>query len=234
MIDRIEMAFETQNNFISNASHELRTPLTAIVGEADYALSRIRTAEEYRQSLQQITSQAAKLQHLTKGLLELAQTGFDGEKIEWEQVRLDQLLYDVKDNADSILPDNKIVVCIRQLPEDENRMQISGSYDLLRIAISNIVLNACKYSNNKDVALQLSFDEKYGRITVIDHGIGIPTEELKYIYDPFFRASNVQDYEGYGIGMPLSHNIIRLHRGKIDVVSHPGEGTTVDVVLPLS
>lgn len=233
MIDRIEMAFETQNNFISNASHELRTPLTAIVGEADLALSKERSSEEYRKSLHSIISQAEKLQSLTKGLLGLAQTGFDGKKIDWSPVRMDQLVYDVKENIDSLLPDNQVKVSLLQLPEDENRMYCTGSYDLLKVAVGNIVLNACKYSDNEEVSLDLSFSRKYATITVADQGIGIPPEDLKHIYDPFFRASNVQTYEGYGIGMPLSHNIIRLHKGKIDVISNPGEGTIVHIHLPI-
>jgi signal transduction histidine kinase len=234
MIDRIEMAFETQNNFISNASHELRTPLTAIIGEADYALSKERTPGEYKQSIQHIATQSARLQHLIKGLLDLAQTGFDGKKLAWQQLRLDQLIYDVKENADTILADNRIVVSIHNLPADESKMTITGSYDLLKIAIGNILLNACKYSGSDKVTLQLLFEEKYAVITVTDTGIGIPADELGHIYDPFFRASNAQSYEGYGIGMPLSNNIIRIHKGKITVSSKVGTGTTVQIFLPLT
>ena len=57
---------------------------------------------------------------------------------------------------------------------------------------------------------------------------------MRYIYDPFFRASNTTSYEGYGIGMPLSFNIIRMHKGKLTVSSVEGEGTTVQIQLPLS
>ncbi len=233
MIDRIEMAFETQNNFISNASHELRTPLTAIVGEADFALSKERSVQEYTQSIQHIQTQAARLQHLITGLLDLAQTGFDGKKMAWGKVRLDELVYDVKQNADAIFPDNRIMVSLMQLPADENYMTITGSYHLLKVAISNIVLNACKYSDNEKVSLQLVFEESMAVITVTDTGIGIPAEELKQIYVPFFRASNTQSYEGYGIGMPLSYNIIRLHKGRIEVRSQVNTGTSVSIFLPL-
>jgi signal transduction histidine kinase len=233
MIDRIEMAFETQNNFISNASHELRTPLTAIIGEADFALSKERTPVEYQQSVQHIAAQAARLQHLIKGLLDLAQTGFDGKKMEWKPLRIDQLVYDVKDNAAAFIPNNRIQVSLGNLPTDESRMMMTGNYDLLKVAISNIVLNACKYSGDDKVTLQLLLEERYAKITVTDTGIGIPAADLKHIYDPFFRASNAQSYEGYGIGMPLSHNIIRLHGGKIEVHSEEGAGTTVDIFLPL-
>ena len=234
MIDRIEVAFESQNNFISNASHELRTPLTAILGEADYALTKDRSIEDYKHSMLQISGQAARLQHLIRGLLDLAQTGFDGKKLNWENMRLDELVFEVKHSVDAIIPGNDIVVCVGQLPDEEHRLYISGSKDILKVAISNILVNACKYSGNQRVELQLAFDEQYGIITVKDNGIGIPESELKYIYDPFFRASNTNSYEGYGIGMPLSFNIIRLHKGKMNVSSKEGEGTIVEIKLPLS
>lgn len=234
MLNRLETAFEIQNNFISNASHELRTPLTAIVGEADLALAKPRSIEEYQQSLQQIILQAEKLQQLTKGLLALAQTGFDGKRQLWEMIRIDQLIFDVKDNCDAILPQNNIKIWLDKLPNNEEGVSIKGNADLLKIAITNIVLNACKYSDNKEVTISLLINLQEAVIKIEDAGIGIPKEELKNIYDPFFRASNTKKYDGFGIGMPLSNNIVQLHKGTIAVQSSINVGTTVQISLPLN
>jgi signal transduction histidine kinase len=233
MLNRLETAFEAQNNFISHASHELRTPLTAIIGEADLALSKERTAEDYQYSLRQIAQQAEKLQTLSKGLLALAQTGFDGKADTWENVRLDQLLFDVKTDCAAILAGCQIQVGVDDLPADEESVSINGNYNLLKIAINNLVLNACKYSGNKPVNLRLLLEGGEAIIVVKDDGIGIPGDELKHIYNPFFRGSNTKAYEGYGIGMPLSNNIIRLHKGTIEVKSIVDVGTEVNVYLPL-
>ncbi len=233
MLNRLETAFESQNNFISNASHELRTPLTAITGEADFALYKQRSVEEYRQSLQKIVQHSEKLKELTTGLLALAQTGFDGKKQTWETIRLDELLFSVKANCDAILPGNNVQVSIDAMPEEEENTHVRGNYDLLKIALSNILMNACKYSDNKPVTLQLQFGKKNVVITITDKGIGIPKAELKNIYDPFFRASNAKVYDGYGIGMPLSKNIIRLHKGRIYVESEVNKGTVVEIHLPV-
>lgn len=233
MLDRLETAFETQNNFISNASHELRTPLTAITCETEFALSKERTTGDYKQSLQHIALQTTKLQNLIHGLLNLAQTGFDGKKIHQQQVRIDELLFDVKANVDNIVPGNKLEVVFPKFPDDEKKLEITGIPELLKIAISNVVLNACKYSDNKRVLLKLLLEDNTAKIIVEDTGIGIPAAELKYIYDPFFRASNTGKYEGFGIGMPLTRNIIRLHKGIIEVTSGLQEGTTVAITLPL-
>ncbi|MFC4262343.1 ATP-binding protein [Ferruginibacter yonginensis] len=233
MLGRLEAAFEIQNNFISNASHELRTPLTAIVAEADLALAKERSVAHYQQSLQQIITQAEKLQQLTKGLLALAQTGFDGKQQLWETIRIDELIIEVKNNCDAILPQNNIKIYFEHLPTDEAAVSIKGNADLLKIAISNIVLNGCKYSNNNVVSIALSVQQQLAEIIIKDSGIGIPQYELKNIYDPFFRASNTKNYDGFGIGMPLSNNIIQLHRGKISVRSAINVGTTVTIQLPL-
>ena len=231
MLDRLETAFETQNNFISNASHELRTPLTAIVAEADYALSHDRSTDTYKQSLDNIMKQAGKLQHLTKGLLSLAQTAFDGKKQSWGIIRIDELLFDVKENTSAIF-NNKILIDLPELPENDSDVSIAGNYDLLKIALGNIILNACKYSNGAMVSVKLTLQKKQVSITVTDRGIGIPAQEIRHIYDPFFRASNTNNFEGYGIGMPLAQNIIRMHHGKIIVNSKINEGTVVSIILP--
>lgn len=233
MLDRLETAFETQNNFVSNASHELRTPLTAIVAEADYALSKERTIDVYRQSLQQILQQADKLQHLTKGLLSLAQTSFDGSKQRWEKVRIDELLFEVKDNTTEILPKSNICVQLPELPVHEDDIMVYGNQDLLKIALGNIIINACKYSNNAPVWIELAFKNRHAAIIISDKGIGIPEKEIPHIYDPFFRASNAKNFEGYGIGMPLSEKIIRLHKGTINVQSKVNEGTVITISLPI-
>lgn len=234
MLNRLETAFEAQNNFISHASHELRTPLTAIIGEADYALSKERSPEAYRHSLQQIIQQAEKLQVLSRGLLSLAQTGFGGKAYVPETVRLDQLVFDVKDDCNAILPGNKVCVEMENMPVEAEGLSVTGNHALLKTAVNNVVLNACKYSNNQPVTLRLRVEGDRAVVTVKDRGIGIPAGELKYIYDPFFRASNTGRYEGYGIGMPLSNNIVRLHKGSIQVNSEAGRGTEVRISLPLN
>lgn len=232
MLDRLETAFETQNNFVSNASHELGTPLTAIIGEAELALNKPRQEQEYRQSLQVILKQAERLEHITKSLLHLAQTGFDGKKTSLETIRTDELIFAVKTAIDLINPENKVEIDYALLPEDEDKLLVSGNQQLLQLALSNIVQNACKYSNNAPVSVALAATDKHNMIIIKDNGIGIPAQDLPFIYDPFFRASNTVGYKGYGIGLPLARNIIRLHGGNIIVNSSEQKGTEIRVLLP--
>lgn len=233
MLDRIETSFETQNNFISNASHELRTPLTAIIGEADVALSKPRQREDYIETLKIILQEAEKLDNKTKALLFLAQTGFNGKIQKFEKVRIDQLLWDVKENLESMNSKNKIFFDMELLPESPLKLKVNGNIQLLHLAFSNIISNACKYSNFATVTVSIGASDDFVYIITKDTGIGIPENEIKYIYDPFFRASNTKNYEGYGIGLPLTRNIIRMHNGKILVNSTENQGTIVQITLPI-
>lgn len=232
MLDRLEMAFETQNNFVSNASHELSTPLTAIIGEAELALSKERDCVSYRSAVSNMLREAERLEHITRSLLHLAQTGFDGKKESWDIVRTDELLFAVKHVIDRITPDNKVEIDYSLFPEEEEKMNVLGSFQLLELALSNIVSNAVKYSSNRPVSLALAATNSKNIIIVRDLGIGIPVPDMPYIFSPFFRASNTQPFKGYGIGLPLTKNIIRMHKGEIIVNSRMGEGTEIRVELP--
>ncbi|WPQ64719.1 HAMP domain-containing sensor histidine kinase [Chitinophaga sancti] len=234
MLDRLETAFETQNNFVSNASHELGTPLTAIIGEAELALNKQRSDAEYRQSIQVILGEAERLEHITKSLLRLAQTGFGGKGQQRERIRVDELIFSVKDTIDQINPENQVEIDYSMLPEDEAKLFILGDAQLLHLAFSNIVQNACKYSDNHPVSVALAATDTNIILLIQDQGIGIPASELPFIYDPFFRASNTSGYKGYGIGLPLSRNIIRLHGGNIIVNSQQGKGTEIRITLPVA
>lgn len=232
MLDRIETSFETQNNFISNASHELRTPLTAIIGETDVVLSKPRQVDDYIESLKIILQEAEKLDNKTKALLFLAQTGFNGKVQKKEKVRIDQLIWDVKENLESLNSKNKIHLDMELLPENPLKLKVFGNTQLLHLALSNIISNGCKYSDFKIVTVSIGASDDFVYIIIKDTGIGIPEDEIQYIYDPFFRASNTKNYEGYGIGLPLTRNIIRMHNGKIFVNSIQNQGTTVQITIP--
>jgi signal transduction histidine kinase len=232
MLDRLETAFDTQSNFISNASHELRTPISIISGEAELAMASGQLPEVHKQSLSAIISEADKLQEIISGLLYLAKTSADKGKQPKERVRMDQLLMNIKKIIDQVNPKCELRLTFDDLPEEENELTVMGYEHLLQLAFSNIVTNACKYSDNKPVRIHLKTSNKHVVINVLDEGIGIPEQEKKYIFEPFFRASNTHFYEGHGVGLPLALKIIRLHRGTIDIRTEVNSGTDITVLLP--
>jgi signal transduction histidine kinase len=234
MLNRLETAFETQNNFISNASHELRTPLTIISGEVELAMKSDADGQDRYLALAKIKDESDRLEHILTSLLGLAQTGFNGKNHPWELVRIDELLWDIKRTVNQVHPESKIEIDFSNLPAEEDQITIKANINLLKLAIANIVSNACKYSNNKPVLVTLESKLNILSIAVKDQGIGIPPGDVQHIFEPFYRASNTSDFKGYGIGLPLSLNIIRLHRGSIAISSIENIATEIKVLLPVN
>jgi len=231
MLDRLETSFEIQANFINNASHELKTPITTIIAESEIALLKEREPAEYEEALHNIQKQATRLGNLTESLLKLTQTGYDGTKQVQDNARMDELLMDVKCELDKMYPDNRITIRVNSMPDDEAYLTLPCNRPLLELAISNIISNGVKYSDNEEVFVTLSANLKSIKIVITDIGIGIPPEDIPYLYEPFFRGKKASRYNGYGLGLPLAMKIIRMHKGELAVQSEPGKGTMVSIIF---
>lgn len=232
MLDRLETTFELQRNFISNASHELRTPLTSILGEAEVIQQAPRTTEDYVKSIGIMHHEALKLEEVTSSLLRLSQISYEGKKQKIEPLQLDELLMSIKINFDKRMPGNQVKIMVQPADDNPDIYTFMCSDIWMELALTNIIQNSIKYSDNKEVLVTLSFNDDDLFINISDYGIGIPEKDLEHIYEPFFRASNTSKYTGYGIGLPLASRIIRLHGGKMKVHSRPNEGTKVFVQFP--
>lgn len=226
MIERLEITFKSQKNFISNASHELNNPLTAILGEVEITLSKERSALEYKDALDRIGTEAEKIDLLTKDLLSLAQTDLDISGESLQEIDISELLQEIKRSFDKTDYNGRI-----ELNKSEVPVIMTGNKHLLQIALKNIQENACKYSKEK-VIVTLTRDEKNVVITIQDHGIGIPEEDLPNVLQPFFRGKNAFSGKGHGIGLSLADRIISQHKGKTAIYSRLNEGTEVIVYLP--
>lgn len=226
MLGRLEYAFDMQKTFISNASHELKNPLTAIMGETEIALIKERKIEEYIDSLTKIGVEADRLNLLIKNLLCLAQADSDVVEAKQEKVYLDELLEEIKDSLEKT--DYKGRVEFR-LGSERQLFCIAGIHELLKIGLSNLIDNACKFSGDELVDVFLRNDDDEILLTISDKGIGIPDEEINNIFQPFYRASNVVSYKGTGIGLALAQKIITLHNGRILFTRNEGQGTKVQI-----
>ncbi|GEP49542.1 two-component sensor histidine kinase [Flavobacterium noncentrifugens] len=231
MLDRLETSFEIQANFINNASHELKTPITTIIAESEIMLLKTRQPEEYQEALTNIYNQATRLGNLTESLLKLTQTGYDGQKQVKDIARLDELLMDVKAELDKLQPGNRVSLRLDDLPEDDSLLLIPCNKPLIELALSNIISNGVKYSNNEPVFVTIGANQKYLTVTITDIGIGIPAEDIPHLYEPFFRGKEASRYNGYGLGLPLAMKIIRMHNGELKIQSQPDEGTIVTIVF---
>jgi len=234
MLDRLEEAFDMQNTFISNASHELRTPLTSIIGELEVALMKARDAPEYRRVLHSILDEARLLARLSNGMLQIAHASFDISKIKLSPVRFDDIVFQASDEAKKRHANAHIEISFKDLPDDENKLMCRGNEPLLLIALLNIFENACKFSSGEQIVLGLiTTQQQEIQLQVKDKGRGMTESDLKKIFVPFWRADNVRDISGHGIGLPLAEKIIRLHKGNIQVDSQLKVGTEVTITIPV-
>lgn len=235
MLDRLETSFEMQSTFVSNASHELRTPLTAMIGELEVALMKPREQEEYQRVLQSTLEDARLLAELSNGLLQIAQASIDSSKITYASLRFDELVWMAHDQAVKRQPNTHFDINFENMPEEEDRLLVKGNEALLLIAIVNVLENAAKFSPaGHHVVVLIAVEKDRVLLKVRDKGLGIAEEDLKHVFVPFFRAYNVRNITGHGIGLPLTERILKLHRGTISVNSIIHEGTEVVVSLPQS
>lgn len=232
LLDRLKESFELQRRFISNASHELSTPLTLISSQLEISLQRHRTEEEYRHAMYTVLQDVRHMSALVQTLLKFATASGNAGGLNIDLVRIDEILMRLP--AEMKKKDNDYVVTLRfnDLPENETTLLVLGNEELLFTAISNIVVNACKYSPDKVASVSLSLESRKFIIEVADKGIGIAQNEMDNIFQPFYRAGEPNAVVGFGLGLSLASRIIKLHKGTIDVVSTAGQGSTFTVVLP--
>lgn len=212
IVDRIDAAYQSEKAFISNASHELNNPLTAIQGECEISLMKERSPGEYQAALRRIDSETKRIIQLIKHLLFLSHGDKEILKSAVEPICLADFLMQFSSGRISFSPDNFSYM-------------VNANPHLLKIAIGNIVSNACKYSGDQPVEMRL----RIGELAIQDWGIGIPPEELERIYQPFYRGSNTREYAGHGIGLSLSLRILHTYGAKVRVMSELGKGTTVTI-----
>jgi len=230
LLDRLESAFETQKSFINNASHELRNPLTAILGEAELAVSKSRTNEEYVTSLKTILNEAEILNSTVNNLLQLSKISVQDMGLTYKKVNLVMFLKSVRESYEFINPDHQLKFDIDEIKDHD----VLCNQNLLKTALINIWDNACKFSSNHPVEIKAYLEEHNIVLKVIDHGVGIDAADLNKIATPFYRGKNVINVKGSGIGLSLSAKIIELHKGKLSIDSVLNQGTTVKVLIPIA
>ncbi len=231
MLERLEYAFTMQKSFVSNASHEFRTPISIMRAEIELIMMQERKPEEYVKMLAAIKNDLNRLTRLSNSLLDLAQANLDWSLLKFSALRIDELVMQAKADLNRKSPDYIINIGFKELPDDDKDLTVLGHEYLLGIAFSNLMENACKFSANKTVDLQIACSP--GRVSLFftDAGIGIPLEEQAKIFEPFYRGSNAIDRPGHGLGMSLVKRIVDIHGGNINIESRPGVGTTFQVVL---
>ncbi len=232
MLERIEQSFILQKMFVANASHEFRTPLTSMKGQIEVLLLHKRTEEEYKRTFNSLLEDIQSLISLINGLTELAKANADFPNTNLIPISIVDVIMDTKEELIKRNPNYKIQLKWGDFPEEEPLLEMIGDYSLLKSAFSNLLDNACKFSHDETCEIVVTFHKLSIEVNIIDHGMGIHKEELKHVFEAFYRSNESRHVPGYGIGLSLVKKTIDLHHGKINIQSEYNVGTKIQVILP--
>jgi signal transduction histidine kinase len=233
LLDRVEQAFRVQRLFLSNVSHELKNPLQAIRSQLDVALSRERDPAAYRAALQSVLDDVDAMTEVEEKLHQLARIHNDPAAIPLSNVRLDELVWQAKEQLQKRRPNFKVVLDFGEMPENEELLNVRANEALLRAALLNLMDNACKYAPDQRARVRIRFQPNGAHeVAVCDNGPGIPAEELSLIFEPFFRSSRHLKVKGTGIGLSLVQSILKLHQIAFSVESPPEGGAVFKMIFP--
>ena len=233
MLDGLEESFERISRFSADIAHDLRTPVNNIRGEAEVALARARTVEEYRDVLGSCLEEAVRLSNLIGDLLFLARAESPLQLLHWEKTDVAQLLTRVREYYETSAADAGISLTTT-CPGEPVIAAIDQS--LIQRALSNLVSNAVAHTpSGGSILMSAETNLSNLQIEVSDTGIGIPADALPRVFDRFFRvdASRSQMFGGTGLGLAIVQTIALLHGGKVQISSELGEGTRVTLSVPV-
>ncbi|TDW44101.1 signal transduction histidine kinase [Flavobacterium sp. 270] len=214
MMDRIEISYQKQKEFTAHASHELRTPLSRMTSQIENAVADSKTNPENKTFLNTILSDVNQLTELINSLLILSK--IDNKKQENNEVhRMDEILFSAIENLNKSFPDFVILFEIEENENLDTALEIKGNKNLLEIALSNVLKNACVYSDNKQAKVIISSDDENLIISVSNTGNTLSDEEQKNLFQPFMRGKNSKGTSGFGLGLRIVQRILTLHKATI-------------------
>jgi two-component system, OmpR family, heavy metal sensor histidine kinase CusS len=238
MLDRLEESFERISRFSADIAHDLRTPVNNIRGEAEVALARARTVDEYREVLGSCLEEAVRLSDLVGDLLFLARAENPLTHLHRERVNVAELLDGVRDYYEASAETGGIALTTAAEAEP-----VIAELDraLVQRAVANLVSNAVAHTPSGGsivlvARLGIGAEASTVRIEVSDTGEGIPPESLPKVFERFYRVdtSRSQASGGTGLGLAIVQSIMLLHGGKAEIASQVGQGTRVTLRFPAS
>jgi len=233
LFSEAQQAIQTRDEFMSIASHELKTPLTSILLTLQFAHRRLLKQDAHKNVLNAIETgilQTRRLSGLMNDLLNISVISTGRLKIQKEETELIGLLNDVILWFELQAKNSGVKIIFKI-----KRKKIWGFWDKVRLeeVFSNLISNAIKYGNNKPVTIEVSLKENMAVIKISDEGIGIEAEEIEKIFGLFRRTVAAREFKGMGVGLYISYQVVKAHKGTMSVESTPGKGSMFVVKLPL-
>lgn len=234
--DKAVNEIKIRDEFLSIASHELKTPLTTMLLKIQGALHSIKNQSLASFSVQNLLDmlldteqQTQRLSKMINDFLNVSVISTGRLELEIEEADLTEIVRGIINNfkEKTLKEGYKINLDAKE--------KVKANIDKIRIqqVITNLISNALKYGNGKPINIKVYKHNETAEIAIEDQGIGIPSKEQEKIFALFQRAVTNGHYKGLGIGLYISNQIIKSHKGKIKVKSHEGKGSTFTIELPL-
>ena len=228
---RLAAAFARQQQFTADAAHELRTPLAVIISDAQMALRRERSPEEYRDTIHACEEAAQKMRRLAESLLVLARLDAGGESGPRISLDLAEILQEQVDRIRSLAVLHNV-----QIHLDLQPARLLGQPEQIGRVFTNLLSNAIDYNKpGGEVSVSLRVADGWAVVVIADTGIGIEPDDLRHIFDRFYRTSRTRaQAEGHsGLGLAICKSILDAYGGRIEAVSDPGKGSRFTLYWPL-
>ncbi|MDF2833389.1 sensor histidine kinase [Chryseobacterium indoltheticum] len=215
MIVRLNDVFQSQKDFTASASHEIRTPITRMAFQLENLIKLEQHSPETLSALKQMLKDVYQLSDLTNSLLLL--TKFDKENIQtiYEEVRIDEVIFESFDRVQKSYPNLKMDFLISEETQENAFLTISGVQSLLDIVFINLLKNAAVYSDNADVKILITENETHLSVDVFSEGNTISEEEQPKLFEAFMRGNNSQNISGSGLGLRIVKRILEYHNANI-------------------
>jgi signal transduction histidine kinase len=222
-------------DFVSNVSHELRTPLASIRVFGEFLrLGRVKESDKIQEYGEYIETESRRLTQLINNILDFSKIESGQKTYHFEQTAVECVVADTLKTFEVALEQNGFTVSLEKpsLPLP----QVVIDPDAIAQAFINLLDNAVKYSgDSKEIGVKLAEQGEMITISVIDHGVGIASEEREKVFEKFYRVGNclVHDVKGSGLGLSIVKHIVEAHHGRVTVESEPGRGSAFTVHLPV-
>lgn len=223
MTDRIRNMLRAKEQLLLDVSHELRSPLTRI----KVALESLSDS----QAKKSIAEDVVEIEKMVTQVLKTARAHYMHGQLNLQRIDMVELLNGVLSTFKDLPPGFHVTKML-------DRVDLDVDPDRVKSVLKNVLDNAFKYSFNSSEPVKISVESQKSHtiIRIQDNGVGIPPEELPFIFEPFYRVdkSRSKDTGGYGLGLSLCKTVMEAHDGKIEIESFPNKGTTVSLLFPHS
>lgn len=231
MKQQLQNTEKMRKEFIANVSHDLRTPLTSINGFVEGMLDGVVQPEDYNKYLNIIHDETRRLTRLTGEILQLAKIQSGIMKLDRERLSVQDIVSSVIDSTCVLMEEKSLTL----FADCAISVHVLADKDKLKQILINIVGNSVKYTDEKgSISINVYETPSATRFSIKDTGIGIPEDELPFIFEKFYRVNKTRHSSqgGAGLGLNIVKSLVELHGGRIWAYSKVGEGTEIVFEIP--